>query len=111
MVGIKKTTLAQVRVKDMQIKNLRDGREQLIKRFVEDNCPYKVGDDIEVTGYSFRGKTMRIGSIYLKKGYEFFGGRPASYMFHYTGNIIKKNGDVGEQYTSFDVEIKEGKDG
>ena len=92
------------------INNLKHKHTLRSDDYVKEHCPYKVGDEIIVAGYSHNGKRMMIEGITLKQGYAFHDA-PLQYTFHYSGSIINKNGRVGELYTSFDVKIKEGEDG
>lgn len=105
---IKKMTIAQIKIRDHEIRRLQEGRDQMLKKFIEDKCPFKVGDTKYVTGYSFKGKQMLITDIKMNKGWCFGSDMNAyTYTFVYFGDIINKNGKAGKQYTSFREEIKE----
>jgi hypothetical protein len=93
---------------DRQICDLKRKRELRLDDYIKANCPYKVGDLITVTGYSFKGKKMMIEDITMKRGFSFGSVEDAyDYKFLYHGVIVNKNGSVGELYTSFSQKIKE----
>jgi hypothetical protein len=101
-------TIAQIKTRDHEIRRLKEGREKMIEKFIIDKCPFKVGELKYVTGYSYKGKRMKITRIDLKKGWCYGSDKNAyTYSFIYYGDILNKNGEVGKQYTSFEEEIKE----
>ena len=96
-----KMRLNDIKSVDIQISKLKMQRIQMLRQFVDDHCPVKLGQIIPVQGYSYKGKQMMVDGIECKKTYT-------GYKFLYQGNIIKKNGRVGENYTSFSVPVEEG---
>ena len=105
-------TIARIKIRDMQINQLKAGRDVMLDLFVEESCPYKVGDVREVTGYSYNGMQMKITRISMRKGYSYSSKEyDYSYTFIYHGDIINKDGKVGNRFTSEEVEIKEGTNG
>jgi len=93
------------------IDNLKVKYELRSDDYIKEHCPCKVGDSIEITGYSHKGKQMMIEGIELKQGWRYNDDHPVEFSYVYQGAVINKNGRVGELYTTFEVEIKEGVDG
>jgi hypothetical protein len=93
-----KMTITQILHRDAQIEMLREGRALMLEKYIEDNCPYKVGDLIKIAGYSYTGKQMRINTIRLVSGFR-------GYEYLYGGQVVNKNGKVGENYTDFTQSI------
>lgn len=110
MAGTKDMTIAKIKIRDMQINQLKKGHARMLEKFIEDRCPFKVGDIREIKGYSsYNGMKMKItritmhqGFCYSSKEYDY------SYTFIYHGHILNKNGKAGNRFTSFEEEIKEG---
>ena len=78
---------------------LKELREQ---RALE-QCPFEIGQIVDICGYSFKGKKMKITSIGAPK-YEFNGD------WEVQGDVLKKDGTVGAQYTSFGERHYKGED-
>jgi len=84
--------LREVEEMQEQIKQLDDAIHNLKKKVIEENCPVKIGDVVEVTGYSNNGKMMEIHSIELCN----YGWKETHYEYKIKGKVIKKDGTVGK---------------
>lgn len=64
-------------------------------------APAKIGDIIEVTGYSFRGKQMQVARIFLVQH------SPTRWVWRLSGPVLKKDGTPGNQTgeTSYEIEV------
>jgi hypothetical protein len=94
---------------DTKIRNMQTVRKLRMNDYINENCPYKVGDIMTVTGFSFEGKKMVITDINMRKGFTFQDEPSAyKYTFLYAGDILNKNGEAGSRYTTFEQDIKEG---
>ena len=62
-------------------------------------CPVKVGDRVEVNGYSHRGKHMVVLGVAIK----YIGRNTIRFVAH--GNILKKDGFPGEQIGEWHSEM------
>lgn len=62
--------------------------------FAVQECPFEIGEEVEVCGWSHHGKRMIVTKIC-----------PARYPFdgdwRVCGNVIKGNGEPGKQFTDF----------
>lgn len=68
--------------------------------WVEKECPFKVGDKIEIPIWPHEGKTGVIRNITV---YEKFPG----WAWWIRASICKKNGEAGKRATSFAVPMKD----
>jgi hypothetical protein len=78
--------------------------QQRLVAYQEDlkaEAPVKIGDDVKVTGYSFRGKTMRVFHIALHKGYK------DRYSWKARGFVLNKDGTPGARTGETEWEIEE----
>ena len=72
----------------VQKKALEDEMKAQRQLICEKHCPVKVGDEVEVNDYSFKGKTIVVDNVFLKKDYR-------GIYFVAIGHIKKKGGELG----------------
>lgn len=91
------------RLKEL-IKGVQEANDRLesFKKELEATAPVKVGDVVEVSGYSFNGKKMLVGRVHLKDWW----GR-TRWEWAAAGKVIKKDGTPGEQTaeTTWEIEL------
>ena len=75
---------------DDQIEQLSRSRRELLSEWAEIVCPYSVGEEVDVRGYSHRGKRCRIGEIMWK--YCFNG----VYEWRVGATVLKKDGSPSQ---------------
>ncbi len=87
-------TQEQIDTLAAKIKVASEELSALKSAFAKQECPFGVGDTVEIVGNTHKGKRMVVKYV-----------GPAKYTFQgswrVTGNILKKNGDVGEQVGEF----------
>ena len=81
---------------EKELKKHRESLSTLEDKFAQQMCPHKVGDIVEVLGYAHKGKHMIINEITRPK----WGFQGACWRVH--GNIINKNGVVGQLVADFE---------
>lgn len=82
-----------VELMEVQIKDLHDQLRKSKIKWVENDCPVKVGSDTEANGYSHNGKLMCVESVTVRQQWA----REKHWEWFAIGHIIKKDGDVGMQ--------------
>lgn len=82
--------LDEIKKIDSEITALRKKRDDLIKQYITENCPVKVGKIVAVNGYSHEGKKMIVDNVTLKKAFI-----DDEYYFFATGRVLKKDNTPG----------------
>lgn len=72
------------------ISELQEKNRALEKKWVEEFAPCAVGDRIEITGYSYNGKTMQVKSVFVSTNW-------GGWEYIIRGRVVKVNGEMGEQ--------------
>ena len=88
-------TREQVQEAEHEYKEARQRLHDLRIDFARQKCPFEVGDIVDVCGNTHRGKKMKITGIF-SPSYSLAGDWKA------VGNVIKKNGEVGQTCADFD---------
>ena len=73
---------------DAEIEKLEADRDEQLQRWAVKECPYDVGQIVDVVGYSYSGKRCLIGfigSYCMRSGYQWF----------VRGNVLKSDGSAG----------------
>ena len=83
------TFINEINVIDEKIKELSSDRKKLIGKWIESSHPLKIGDVVEVNGYSYQGKLMEVEKLGVE--YDRFEG----WTWTATGKVLKKNGEPG----------------
>ena len=84
--------ITEVLVANTKIKELIGKRNGLLEQYLEKFCPIQIGDKVKVTGWSHRGKTMKVTSRYMKQLHD------DRYIWVASGKILKKDGSPSESY-------------
>ena len=85
-----------------QIEQHEESRRKLLQQYADATCPYKVGDIIEVKGWTYAGRQMRVDKV---RGIRAWGGK---YDWRVVGTIIKKDGTPGKQTADWTGDREEG---
>jgi hypothetical protein len=85
-----------VRQAENELRRHKDTLSKLMDKLAQQLCPHKVGDIVEVAGYTHKGKKMLVKYIGAPK-YTYH-----SQCWRVTGNIINKDGSVGLLTAEFD---------
>jgi len=72
-----------------RLEGLRKDRENILQEYADQNCRFKIGDTVDILGYSHRGKKGIIESIHgtfdhYRKEYQF--------RWIVRGSVLKKDG-------------------
>jgi len=92
----------QIKEIDDQIQELNAKKYNLMREWVEKECPVKVGDVIESNGCSHYGKNMRVDEISVCPTL----GRK-EWWWKATGPILKKDGTQGLNRGEWDKPVEE----
>lgn len=71
-----------------------DSLAKIRKAFAEQECPHKVGDTVDICGYSFKGKQMQVVAV-CPNEWDYYG------KWKVIGRVIKKDGTLGEQNAEY----------
>ena len=103
MTRLLNVDLAVLRTHDQLVEQAKKERAEHLQLMIDHHCPVKVGDIVENTGYTNRGKKFKVTKVGFKDQY---GNR----MWTAYGYIQKKDGTlgslVGEWYEHIDEEAK-----
>lgn len=69
---------------------------------VESDCPVKVGDIVEINGFSHRGKSILVDRVNVRNNWK------TIFAFIASGKVIKKSGEPGSQRGEWTQEIDTG---
>lgn len=86
-----KALMATIESIDKQVKSLRNEQKELLDTWVNIVCPHKVGDEVEVQGYSHTGKRCRI--LRVDAVSDWTGGR----LWRVAAVVLKKDGTESKQ--------------
>jgi hypothetical protein len=81
---------------DSNIKCLQNEREEILEALAEQHAPCRPGDTVKIKGYSYAGRDLLVNRV-IAGGGRFHRG----YQFTIVGNVMKADGSVGKQGTSF----------
>lgn len=80
--------LEQLKRKQAEIAKIEKQISSMKEEIVSKYAPVKEGDIVDVTGYSFNGKKMRVEKVVLKESFR-------AYEFCARGTVLKKDGTLG----------------
>ena len=81
---------------DAQITALEEKRQAAADLWVENECPVKIGDNVEVTGHSSKGKRMIIDQPVLKTHRKYWRTPPVTkYSWFAMGWVLKADNTIG----------------
>lgn len=84
--------LEQIMDIETKIEELKQKLADTKEEWCKNEHPLKIGDEVEVTGYSHTGKKMRVDYLnVIKQGWN------KKYVFMATGVVFKKDGSEGQQ--------------
>lgn len=83
---------------ETEIKELKQKLKDTKEEWCKNEHPLKIGDEVEVTGYSYKGKKMRIDHLGVIKQLLW----SEKHVFVATGVILKKDGSKGQQRGEWD---------
>lgn len=81
---------------DARIDSLQGMRKVLLNEWASENCPYAVGDIVDIRGYSHTGKKCRVDKIGCKKDFR------DRYQWTVRGTVILKDGTAGKNIVDWD---------
>jgi hypothetical protein len=87
-------TLEQLKAADTAYHIARQAVDNLRQQYAEQECPFKVGDIVDICGRSHKGKRMQITSIGYRLAFTL--------RWVVVGRVLTKTGVVGKNATSFD---------
>jgi hypothetical protein len=87
-------TLEQLKAADTAFQIARQAVHSLRRQYAEQECPFKVGDTVDICGRSYKGKKMKITSIGCISGFTI--------RWVVEGMVLTKTGMVGNNSASFD---------
>lgn len=71
-------------------RNIDEKIEKQKQLIIDEMCPVKIGDIVEVNGFTFTGKQMRVDRIVLVRSWK------NTYKIKAVGKVLKKDGTVGQ---------------
>ena len=74
---------------DVEIKALEEKRKSVLDEWIKKHHPCAIGDKVEVTGSSHRGKQMSVQHRSIRHGWK------GNWVWTATGPIFKVNGKLG----------------
>ena len=81
-----------IRQKESEIQTLKEAIKEVQQYMVENFAPFKVGDDIEINGFSHKGKLMRVEKVRCHLSIH-----TEKLHFSAFGKVLKKDGTPGLQ--------------
>lgn len=96
----KEDFLKEIEDIDKQIMVLKEKKEIVFAEYAAAFCPFKVGDVVEIAGYSYTGKSGVIKQINIyQNGYE------KGLCWNVSGNVLNKDGGVGRCVFDFSESV------
>jgi hypothetical protein len=89
--------IEQYQAMSLSIEELQKDRDNILQEYADLNCPLKVGDTVEILGYSHHGKNGIIKSVRAK-----YDSWDKTFEWIVKGCVLKKDGTEGAQYFDFD---------
>ena len=84
--------LEEVQKIDKDIEKLQQLKKAAKEKYLEEICPFKLADEITVTGHSHRGKKMIVDVRYMKESWK------GEYYWVVRGYIVKKDGSLSDHH-------------
>lgn len=97
------TTLQHLQNALVVKRKAKEEYEKLKQQFCKEHHPLKVGDIVEVTGYSHKGKQMVVKEIWLG---ESTWRDTGTYIFKASGPVLKKSGEPGQLRGEWKQEVE-----
>jgi ABC-type phosphate/phosphonate transport system ATPase subunit len=99
-VNSKEDFLKEIEDIDKQIMVLKEKKEIVFAEYAAAFCPFKVGEIVEIAGYSYTGKSGVIKQINIyQKNYE------KGVHWNVSGNVLNKSGNVGRLTFDFSESV------
>lgn len=102
--GLKALQLGkQLNQLNAEMADLRDKQEKLAQEYAECACPYEVGQEVTLLGWSHRGKQGRVRSIHYRAFGRFRSDRTrwVEHGWVVTCTVLKKDGTDSKLVSSF----------
>lgn len=84
-------------------------KREMVTKFVNDCCPYRPGDQVKITGYSYTGRMLYVENVdgVVRKAGRPGDGEEQKYVAEWTisGRVVKADGTVGSIRTKFTERI------
>lgn len=75
-----------------------DREREALEDAIRNELPFRVGSIVEIAGYAFSGRKMVVNRIQFRR-------KMRGYVIIVTGDVLKKDGKVGKQYTDFPFDL------
>jgi len=90
------TLIEKYQAATLQIEEFKKVCESILQEYADQNCPFKIGDTVEILEYPYKGKTGVVKTILGR-----YGSWNNKFYWIVQGNLLKKDGKEGLQDFSF----------